>query len=111
MSAHPAEWKPPGRVATKYSSVLSAHTSRTSELWEAASELLSTRVHGNQPVRLLGMGVGTSDRSRLTQARSSTKVIEVDETGSTMLAIISASVLAPKLCYAAVRWSTKRGIG
>ena len=43
-------------------------TSSTNELWEAASELLSTRVPGNQPVRLLGMGVSDIDRSGLTQA-------------------------------------------
>ena len=45
-------------------------TSSTNELWEAANELLNTRVPGDHlPVRLLGMGVSDIDRTGVTQGQ------------------------------------------
>ncbi|MGE4606348.1 MAG: DNA polymerase IV, partial [Myxococcota bacterium] len=47
---------------------LAVSTSRTSDLWDAAIELFSTRVpSGHLPVRLLGMGIMDIDRSSVTQ--------------------------------------------
>ena len=43
-------------------------TDVTDELWQVASEILASRLPANHPpVRLLGMGVGGIDRSRVTQ--------------------------------------------
>ncbi len=51
------------------SQTLPEPTCRTSELWEVANELLTTRVPGaRQPVRLLGMGVSEFQQPNATQA-------------------------------------------